>query len=338
VSTNKTENRLQVVFGTGQVGRALTAHLAGLGLPVRVVSRHRAPELPASVEWRGADATDPEAAIDASHGASVIYQCLNAPYAKWSELFPPLQRGVLAAAERNDALLVTLENLYAYGPTHGAPMTEGLPLEATTRKGRTRAAMTRELLTARDAGRIHIAIGRASDFFGAGVTESTLGERVFANAVAERRADFIGNPDLPHTYSYVPDIAAGLATLGTDARAIDGVWHLPAPETITTRQILDLVAHEVGHPVGIRSVSKLALRALGLVNPTMRALVEMTYEFEEPFVLDTTKYQTTFGSAGTPLPIAVAATVDGYRGKTIPTTPAASSPHHFTAERKAERI
>jgi hypothetical protein len=70
----------------------------------------------------------------------------------------------------------------------------------------------------------------------------------------------------------------------------------------------------------------------------MRALVEMTYEFEEPFVLDTTKYQTTFGSAGTPLPIAVAATVDGYRGKTIPTTPAASSPHHFTAERKAERI
>ena len=35
------ENRLQVVFGSGQVGRALAAHLVGLGLPVRVVSRHR---------------------------------------------------------------------------------------------------------------------------------------------------------------------------------------------------------------------------------------------------------------------------------------------------------
>jgi nucleoside-diphosphate-sugar epimerase len=244
---------------------------------------------------------------------------------------------VLAAAERNEALLVTLENLYAYGPTHGVPMTEDFPLEAATRKGRIRAAMTQELLTARDAGRIHVAIGRASDFFGAGVTESTLGERVFANALAERRADFIGNPDLPHTYSYVPDIAAGLATLGTDARAIGGVWHLPAPETVTTRQILDLVAYEVGHPVGIRSVSMLALRALGLVNPTMRALVEMAYEFDEPFVLDTTKYQTTFGSAATPLPIAIAATVDGYWSRTLVPARATSSPNHFTVERKAER-
>ena len=338
MSASKSENRLQVVFGAGQVGRALATYLAGRGLPVRVVSRHRAPDLPASFDWRAVDATDPEAATEAAQGASVIYQCLNAPYAKWAELFPPLQRGVLAAAERNEALLVTLENLYAYGPSHGVPMTEDLPLEPATRKGRIRAAMTQELLTARDAGRIHIAIGRASDFFGAGVTESTLGERVFANALAERRADFIGNPDLPHTYSYVPDIAAGLATLGTDARAIDGVWHLPVPETVTTRQILDLVACEVGHPVGIRSVSKLALRALGLVNPTMRALVEMAYEFDEPFVLDTTKYQKIFGSAATQLPIAIAATVDGYRSRTLAPARATSSPNHFTAARKAERI
>jgi hypothetical protein len=39
-------------------------------------------------------------------------------------------------------------------------------------------------------------VGRA-DFFGPGVTETTLGARVFANALARRRADFIGNPDCP---------------------------------------------------------------------------------------------------------------------------------------------
>ena len=215
-------------------------------------------------------------------------------------------------------------------------MTEDLPLEATTVKGRTRAAMTQELLSARDAGRVHIAIGRASDFFGTGVTESTMGSRIFANALAGRRADFIGNPDLPHTYSYVPDIAAGLATLGTDDRSIDGVWHLPGPETVTTRQILDLVALEVGHPVGIRSASKLTLRALGVLNPMMRALVEMAYEFDEPFVLDTSKFQATFGGAGTPLSSAIAATVDGYRGERTPTAPAPRSPDHRTTERKAE--
>jgi nucleoside-diphosphate-sugar epimerase len=305
-----------VVFGTGQVGRALTAHLTELGLSVRAVSRTRPVGLLDGIDWRAADATNADAATDAAKGASVIYQCLNAPYTDWPARFPPLQRGVLAAAERNDALMVSLENVYGYGPTEGKPMTEDLPLAATTVKGRTRAGMSRELLAAASAGQVRIAIGRASDFFGAGVRESTLGERVFANAVAGKRADFIGNPDLPHTYSYVPDIAAGLATLGSDEHAVGGVWHLPGPETVTTRQLLRLVADDVGRPIAIRSVPKLAIRALGLFNPMMRELPEMAYEFEQPFVLDTTKFESTFGAGGTPLATAISTTVAWYRNGT----------------------
>jgi nucleoside-diphosphate-sugar epimerase len=307
------EGRLHVVFGTGQVGRALTRRLSDLGLAVRAVSRTRPATLAEGVDWRAAEAADPEAATDAAKGASVIYQCLNAPYTQWPALFPPLQRGVLTAAERSDALLVTLENVYGYGPTGGQAMTEGLPLAATTSKGRTRAAMTAELFAAAETGRVRIVIGRASDFFGPGALQSTLGSRVFGNALVGKRADFIGNPHLPHTYSYVPDIAAGLATLGTDERAVGQVWHLPGPETVTTRALLDLVAAEVHHPVGVRNVPKLVLRGLGLVNPMMRELAEMTYEFEEPFVLDTTKYQATFGIETTPLVTAVTDTLAWYR-------------------------
>jgi nucleoside-diphosphate-sugar epimerase len=310
------EEHLHVVFGAGQVGHALAAGLVALDLPVRVVSRHRPEELADELGWRAADATDPEASTDAARGASVIYQCLNAPYTDWPRSFPPLQRGVLAAAERTGALLVSLENLYGYGPTGGEEMTEDLPLAANTVKGRTRAAMTQELLAAAEAGRVRLAIGRASDFFGAGITTgTTLGERVFANAVAGKRADFIGNPDLPHTYSYVPDIAAGLATLGSDERALGGVWHLPGPETVTTRALLELVSNNVGHPVDVRSIPKLAVRALGLFNPMMRELAEMSYEFDEPFVLDTTKYQSVFGIAGTPLATAIGTTVAWYQSR-----------------------
>ncbi len=308
------DDQLDVVFGAGQVGRALSAHLVGMGRAVRSVSRNRPSDLVDGVEWRSADASDPTAATEAAEGASVIYQCLNAPYTDWPERFPPLQRGVLHAAERTGALLVSLENLYGYGATNGKAMTEDLPLAATTVKGRTRAAMTQELLAAAEAGRVQIAIGRASDFFGAGITTgTTLGDRVFANALAGKRADFIGNPDLPHTYSYVPDIAAGLATLGTDERAIGGVWHLPGPETVTTRQFLELLAGDVGHPVGVRNLPKLAVRALGVFNPLLRELVEMSYEFDEPFVLDTTKFQSTFATALTPLAAAITTTVDWYR-------------------------
>src|ERR1700730_16074533 len=221
------EDPLHLVFGTGQVGLTLTARLAELGFAVRAVSRHRPATRAAGVAWRPADVTDPEAAADGAKGASVVYQCLNAPYTKWPERFPALQRNVLIAAEHTDALLVTLENVYGYGPTGGKPMTEDLPLAAITSKGRTRAAMPKELLAAADAGRVRIAIGRASDFFGAGLTQSSRGALVFGNAVAGKRAAFIGNPDLLHPYSYVPDIAAGLATLGTDDRAVGQIWHLP---------------------------------------------------------------------------------------------------------------
>ncbi|HEX2785194.1 MAG TPA: NAD-dependent epimerase/dehydratase family protein [Ilumatobacteraceae bacterium] len=311
-----TDSGLHIVFGAGQIGQTLATHLRRKGLPVRSVSRSRPQTLASDVDWRVADVTDREAATDAAEGASVIYQCLNASYTQWPKLFPPLQRGVLTAAERTGALLVSLENVYGYGPTGGKPMTEDLPLLATTAKGQTRAAMTRELLDAAQAGRVRIAIGRASDFFGPGVTESALGKQVFAKAVSGKRADFIGNPDLPHTYSYVTDVAAGLATLGTDARAAGQVWHLPGPDTGTTRAILQLVAAELGHPVGIRAVPKLLVRALGLVSPMMRGLAEMSYEFDEPFILDTTKFRTTFGAGGTPLATAVAETVAWYRTRT----------------------
>jgi nucleoside-diphosphate-sugar epimerase len=306
--------RLHVVYGAGQVGRAVAGRLVALGVPVRVVSRNRPPALGEGVEWRAADASDPDAAV--------LYQCLNAPYTDWPETFPPLQLGLLTAAERSGALLVSMENVYGYGPTGGEPLTEDLPLAATTVKGRTRAAMTRELLAASQAGRVRIAVGRASDFFGAGVTETTLGERVFANALAGKRADFIGTPDLPHTYRYVPDIAEGLARLGTDERAVGGVWHLPGPETVTTREVLELIGGEVGHPVGIRSAPKLVVRALGLFNPLMRELAEMAYEFEESFVLDTTKYESTFGAAGSSLASAIASTVAWYRSRADTPNPA----------------
>ena len=308
-----TDTPLHVVLGTGQVGLALTERLTALGLHVRAVSRGRAAGLPDSVDWRSADLTDTEAARDAVKGASVVYQCLNVPYTRWPELFPPLQAAVVDAVQHAEALLVSLENVYGYGPLDGRPMTEDLPLAATTSKGRVRVAMTRDLQAASDAGLLRMTIGRASDFFGPRVTESTLGSRVFAHALEGKRVDFIGNPSLLHTYSYVPDMAAGLATLGTDERSVGQVWHLPGPETVTTRAVFDLLATDVRHEVKVRNVAPLMLRAMGLDNPMMRELVEMSYEFDQPFVLDTSKYEDTFGARGTPLATAVADTVAWYR-------------------------
>jgi hypothetical protein len=100
--------------------------------------------------------------------------------------------------------------------------------------------------------------------------------------------------------------------LGTDERAVDQVWHLPGPETVSTRRVLELIAAEVGYPVESRSASKLTLRTLGLFKPVLRSMVEMTYQFDQPFVLDTSKYEATFGESGTPIQLAIATTVAWY--------------------------
>ena len=192
-------------------------------------------------------------------------------------------------------------------------MSELLPLAATSVKGKARAEMNRELVAASEVGGFQFAVGRASDFFGAGATETTLGQRIFANALAGKRADFIGNPELLHTYSYVPDIAAGLAILGADDRAVGQAWHLPGPETMTTRAVLDVLASDLGHTVEIRSVPTFALRLAGVVSPMARGLAEMAYQFEQPFILDTTKFESAFGWSGTSMEVAIKATVAWFR-------------------------
>jgi nucleoside-diphosphate-sugar epimerase len=238
-----------VVFGTGQVGRLVVEHLVRRGDEVVAVNRAGRGHI-AGARLVGGDASDPEFTRRAASGADVVYFCLNAAhYERWAQEFPPLQRAVLAAAAAHGARLVVLENLYAYGPTGGADLVETLRARPTSAKAATRAAMTDELLDAHRAGRVEVAIGRASDFFGPGTTYSALGDGVFGAALTGRRAQVTGRPDQPHSYSYTPDVAAGytpdvaagLATLGTHEDAVGQIWHLPVAETRTTRQVVERV-------------------------------------------------------------------------------------------------
>jgi nucleoside-diphosphate-sugar epimerase len=251
-----------------------------------------------------------------ARGAEVLYQTLNPPYPEWTAQFPLLQAGVLAAAEATGARLVSMENVYMYGRPAGRPLTEDRDYDAHTTKGRLRGRMAEELLTAHDAGRVQVAIGRASDYFGPhGGAQSNLGDRLFPAALAGTTASVLGDPDQPHTYTYVPDIGEGLAVLGEHPDAPGQVWHLPNdPDTRTTRQLVDIVYRHAGHRAGkLRAMPPLLLRALGLVNPTLRKLVEMQYQFAEPFMVDSSKITNKLGVQATPVEQALADTLREYR-------------------------
>jgi len=304
---------VHVVFGTGPVGRAVMRELLSRGKAVRVVNRSGQGSFPAGVELRPGDAADRRFAREVCSGAEVVYQCLNPPYHRWPELFPRLQAGVLEGAAAAEAKLVSMENVYMYGSTFGKPLTERRPMTAMTRKGRVRAEMAAALLHAHKKGRVRVAIGRASDFFGPEVLESAMGARVFRPALHGQAVNVVGNIKLPHTYGYVPDIARGLVVLGQRDEALGEVWHLPGPETVTTREFLTMVFAESGHRTKVRRAGKPLLRFLGFFNPQVRELVEMMYQFQEPFVVEHTKFVDAFGDISTPLTEAVRATVEWYR-------------------------
>jgi nucleoside-diphosphate-sugar epimerase len=305
-----------VIFGTGAIGLATFDALRRRGETARLVNRSGHARVPEDVEVIGGDARDPAFTTTVADGAAVIYQTLNPPYTEWTAQFPLLQAGVLAAAEATGARLVSMENVYMYGRPAGRVLTEDRAYDAHTKKGQLRGRMARELLAAHDAGRVEVAIGRASDYFGPrGGAQSNLGDRVFPAALAGKTATVLGDPDQPHTYTYVPDIGEGLAVLGEHPDAPGQVWHLPNdPDTRTTRQLVDIVYRQAGQPRGkLRRLPPVLLRAVGLVNPTMRELVEMQYQFEEPFIVDSSKITNKLGIEATPVEVALTDTLREYR-------------------------
>lgn len=142
---------------------------------------------------------------------------------------------------------------------------------------------------------------------------SAAGEQVFGRAVEDKSAQVAGDPDQLHTYTYAPDVGRGLVRFGEREEALGRAWHLPSPETVTTREFVGIVFEEICKPAHIQVAPKVLMRALGLFNPPLRETIEMLNEFGEPFVVDHSDFTRTFGDHATPLGETIRETVRWYR-------------------------
>ena len=307
-------DNLHVVFGTGPVGSWIAHTLTQQGANVRAVNRSgRRPALvPSSVEVVATDVSDESQAIAAAQGASVVYQALNPEYHQWHELFPGLQRGALAAAKAAGARYVSIDNLYMYDSSEG-PISETTRLAPASRKGELRERMAREVLDAHERGDVQATILRSSDYYGPGVTGSSLGDRVFPPILAGKAGEVLGGPDIPHSYAYIEDVARAAVELGQRAEALGRVWitpHAPAP---TQRDVLERVFALVGREPKYTTVTSTKMRLAGLFMPGAREMVEMMYEFTAPFTVDSSAIENAFGLSATPLDDGLERTVEWYR-------------------------
>ncbi|MBK8027303.1 MAG: NAD-dependent epimerase/dehydratase family protein [Chloroflexi bacterium] len=308
---------LHVIFGTGPTGAAAMRALVEQGQSVRMVNRSGKPSpatgksLPAGVEVCPGDAYNADSVRELTAGAVAVYQCAQPEYHEWVEKFPPLQAAVLEGTAASGAKLVLMENLYMYGDPDGTPIHEGLPIKAHTRKGRVRADMAGAAIAAHRAGKLRVTSVRASDFYGPAYMVTA--DQVFYPALAGKGAQGIGRLDVPHSFTYTEDVGRALAIVGTHDEADGRAWHVPTAPAITQRELLTKVYALAGTQPKIGAVNKMMMRLAGLFVPGAREMVEMMYEFEKPFLLDSSAFTRTFGMTATPLDQGLRETVEWFR-------------------------
>jgi len=173
--------------------------------------------------------------------------------------------------------------------------------------------MAEDLVVAQEAGKVRVAIGRAADYFGPRGLLSQMGERVFYPVLAGRNARVMGDPDQPHTFSFIPEIASGLATLGARDEADGRAWHLPNASTTTTRRFVEKISEAAGTDSTVSPMPPLVVNLVALFNGNVREIKEVLYQLEAPFVVDSSAFETAFDQRATPLDVSIPTTVDWFR-------------------------
>jgi nucleoside-diphosphate-sugar epimerase len=295
------------------VGTETACLLARSGHDVIVLTRRGSGPSEPNIRTVAADAASLDALLGAAPKADAIYNCVNPPYHRWAQEWPPLATAFLSYAERTGAVLATCSNLYGYGPVN-SPMTESLPLATQGRKGRVRAKMWLDAQALHDAGRIRATEVRGSDYVYAGEQSLVGSARVVPRILAGRPVSLIGSVDEPHSWTYPTDVARLLISVAIDERAWGKVWHVPTNAPRTQRQVMNDLADAAGvEHVRVSQLSPVITRMLGVFNPAIRELEETAYQRNRPFVINDTAARTTFGIDPTPWEEIMRAVIASYR-------------------------
>jgi nucleoside-diphosphate-sugar epimerase len=141
-----------------------------------------------------------------------------------------------------------------------------------------------------------------------------MGARAFYPLLAGKSAQMIGRVDLPHTHTYVGDFGKALVILGERAEADGQVWHVPNDQPkMTQGDLVRMFAEEAGIEPKMSSMGRLMMSIGGLFIPEARETVEMMYEFEKPFVVDSSKFEKQFDMKATPIRQAIKTTIEWYK-------------------------
>ncbi|PUA81915.1 NAD-dependent epimerase/dehydratase family protein [Nocardioides currus] len=305
---------VHVVTGAGPVGSTVALQLAEAGQQVRLLTRSGSgPEHP-QIERRRVDVSRLDQLEAAFAGASVVHHCIHGSAYDarvWRAELPAAEKAVLEAAGRVGAVVVFPESLYSYGLVDG-PITEDLPRAASTGK----LGVRTELLAQRDASPTATVNVAASDFYGPRVLMAHAGDRMIPTVLAGKTMRVVGSLDQPHSFTYVPDLATAMILAAATPRLHNSFLHAPTAPAVTQRQLVERVADAAGVAVPkMSAIPTWAMKAMGVAARSMKEMSETAYQFDKPFVLDSSASEARLGLSPTPMDIGLKETVAWWRDR-----------------------
>lgn len=303
---------MQTILGAnGIIGQELSKHLPRYSSFIRQVSRNPKKVNP-SDELMKADLLKYDETEKAVAGSKVVYLMAGLKYdvKVWQQQWPVVMRNTIDACKKHQAKLVFFDNVYAYGLVTGT-MTEETPYNPISKKGEVRAKIATMLLEEVKSGNLNAMIIRAADFYGPGAKLSLIHSAVTERLKAGKKAQWIGDPDKIHTFTYTPDAGRTVAQLGNADEAYNQVWHaLTSSEKITGAEFVRRAYQEMNQPdKGIQAMGKTGVRLIGLFVPVLREFTEMMYQFEEEYIFDSTKASTFLNEQATSYAVGIPETL-----------------------------
>ena len=282
--------KVVVLGASGGSGQAIVAELAARGHPVTAVNRRGDASASGDTRTVAADLYDPVATQKVCADAEVVVLAAMPAYHAWAGNFERMLATVTDAVAAAGARLVFVDNLYMYGPAEG-PISERSP-EHASGKGALRRELARRIL---QDDRFSSVVGRYSDYYGPGGTNSFLHSMLFEPALAGKPMRTMLAGDQPHTWHYLPDVARGFATLIERPDADGRPWIIPAAEPLTQDQVAEIVNDLLETPAKVGRITP-PLLALGSVfSRQAREGRKVAHQFDRPWVIDASSFESAFG-------------------------------------------
>jgi nucleoside-diphosphate-sugar epimerase len=305
---------MQTILGAGgTIGNELARALKSYTDKIRLVSRNPK-KVNETDELFPADLTDAVQIDKAIEGSEIVYLTVGFEYnlKVWQQKWPPLMAHVINSCKKHNAKLVFFDNVYAYNKSAIPHMTESSPLDPSSKKGKVRKEIAEMILNEVKTGALTALIARSADFYGPNAGNN-ITQLIIENFKKGKKADWLARADKKHNFTYTPDAGKATALLGNTADAYNQVWHLPSSHEKTTgKEWIELIAKEMKVDARYVVLPVWMMGLLGIFMPMMKELKDISYQSDQDYFFDSSKFEKRFDMLPTPVEKGIRETVRSF--------------------------